>query len=208
MNIDIGLSHLKAIEMLPTVKEVYETSQSLAAIDAILMPEWEFRYFSFNDTWDTDESMASMRDGCGSHYYMTFDSQLTKCLGKLYDSSIGVKEATSIQDSHIFKRFLKEPAFENEDVTLYFYSTSHEAKWQGIQSLTNIPFLGFLVNKEGAYIPWAESYYEIEIEAQPIIDIFNYQPITPSVVNQLNPNCCVSTLIDDLNEINYPFQGL
>ena len=208
MNMEIASSRLKSIDMLPEIKEVYETCQSLAVIEAILMQEWDFRYFSFNSSWDVNKSMASMRDGCGSHYYMTFDSQLTKCLGKLYNKPIGVKDTTPIKDVYMFEEFLQEPAFENEDATIYYYKTSNKIKWQSIPFLSDIPFLGFLVNKENAYIPWAESCYEIEIKTQPVIDIFNYQPVTSSMVNQLNPNCCISTLIDDLNEINYPFRDL
>lgn len=205
---DIELSRLKSIEILPEIEEVYKTCQSIAVIESILMQEWDFRYFSFNNSWDTNESMASMRDGCGSHYYMTFDKQLKTCLGKLYDKSIGAKHTISIENVCAFESFLLEPAFENEDVTIYYYKTLNSVNWQSIPFSSDIPFLGFLVNKENAYIPWAESYYEIKIEIQPVVDIFNYQPITSSIIEQLNPKCCISTLMNDLREINYPFRDL
>lgn len=43
-----------------------------AAIDAVLMPEWEFRYFSYDKRWSTEGEMASLRDGSGSHHFALF----------------------------------------------------------------------------------------------------------------------------------------
>jgi hypothetical protein len=34
-------------------------------LDAIVCPEWEHRYYSFNANWAADEVMGSMRDGSG-----------------------------------------------------------------------------------------------------------------------------------------------
>ncbi len=46
-------------------------SRSLAMLDAIMSPEWEYRYFSFNANWDASlgERMASMRNGSGDEYF-------------------------------------------------------------------------------------------------------------------------------------------
>jgi hypothetical protein len=33
--------------------------QSMALLDAILQPEWEFRYYSFNSVWATGEQLLS-----------------------------------------------------------------------------------------------------------------------------------------------------
>lgn len=206
MNLDLTI--LKDVSFIPNLDDVYKTCQSLAAIEAILMQEWEYRYFSFNDSWDTNQSMASMRDGSGSHYYMLFDQQLKSCIGKLYVKSLNAMNLSGVKELVALKDFMQEPAFENDIATIYFYKTSDNSTWQSIPSLNNIPFLGFLTNNEKAYIPWAESYYEVEINTLPVIQIFNYQPITTTIINQLNHDCCISTLKDDLNEIGYPFQDL
>lgn len=63
-----SLKPLKNINQLPSIEKVIEISQSLAMLDAILMPDWEYRYFSFNKEWNINQYMASMRDGEGSHY--------------------------------------------------------------------------------------------------------------------------------------------
>ena len=39
------------LEGLPDVTRLKRLLQSLAMLDAILMPEWEYRYYSFNAHW-------------------------------------------------------------------------------------------------------------------------------------------------------------
>ena len=42
-------------------------------LDAII-PEWEYRYYSFNAHWGPGEVLASMRNGSGDEYYLLFSS--------------------------------------------------------------------------------------------------------------------------------------
>jgi hypothetical protein len=51
------------LEALPAIDEVKRIAQSLAILDAILMPEWEFRYYSFDAHWGEGEMLASSRAG-------------------------------------------------------------------------------------------------------------------------------------------------
>lgn len=48
--------------------------RSLAMLDAILSPEWEYRYYSFNSKWAEGELMGSMRSGCGDYWFALFCS--------------------------------------------------------------------------------------------------------------------------------------
>jgi hypothetical protein len=41
--------------LLPDVDGLRLTLQSMAMLDAILSPEWQFRYYSFNAAWDADQ---------------------------------------------------------------------------------------------------------------------------------------------------------
>ncbi|MBU2569645.1 MAG: hypothetical protein KJ725_06315 [Gammaproteobacteria bacterium] len=65
---------IQNISDLPSIDEVKKRSQGLALLDAIIMPEWDYRYFSFNCNWDGDgnEMIASMRDGSGNEYFLHF----------------------------------------------------------------------------------------------------------------------------------------
>lgn len=62
------------IERLPGPPALERLTRSLAVLDAILSPDWEGRYYSFNAGWDAarGERMASMRDGCGDDWFLLF----------------------------------------------------------------------------------------------------------------------------------------
>ena len=57
---------------LPDIRVLRRLTRSLAVLDAVLFPEWEERYHSFDASWSTGELMASPEDvkrelGLGSH---------------------------------------------------------------------------------------------------------------------------------------------
>jgi hypothetical protein len=60
---------LRSLNVLPSNLEMLKASQALAVLDLILMPEWQYRYYSFNKTWSSSEMLASMRNGSGDHYF-------------------------------------------------------------------------------------------------------------------------------------------
>jgi hypothetical protein len=45
----------------------------MAMLDAILCPEWRFRWYSFNARWAEGERMGSMRNGHGDSFFAPFD---------------------------------------------------------------------------------------------------------------------------------------
>jgi len=49
----------------------------MAMLDAILMPEWEYRYYSFNAQRGEGEMMGSMRDGAGDEFFALFNGHGT-----------------------------------------------------------------------------------------------------------------------------------
>jgi hypothetical protein len=57
---------------LPDIPVVRDRSRSLAMLDAILSPEWEYRYYSFSTSWGPAEELASMRNGSGDDYAIVF----------------------------------------------------------------------------------------------------------------------------------------
>jgi hypothetical protein len=66
---------IKTLKEYPNINKCKKIFQSAAMLDAILMPEWEYRYYSFNSKWDTGEHMASMRDGQGNQFFALFDNK-------------------------------------------------------------------------------------------------------------------------------------
>lgn len=62
------------LKSLPDIEGLRKLTESLAMLDAIMSPEWEYRYYSFNSKWGEGEMMASMRNGSGDEYFILFDS--------------------------------------------------------------------------------------------------------------------------------------
>jgi hypothetical protein len=58
---------------LPDIDGLKRLMQSMALLDAILSPEWEFRCYSFNARWAEGEQMGSMRSGSGDDLFALFN---------------------------------------------------------------------------------------------------------------------------------------
>jgi len=191
------------INELPSIGELKKRSQGLALLDAIIMPDWEYRYFSFNCNWDDNgtEMMASMRDGSGSEYFLNFtkDGVVGKVFSieQLKDVSLSLR---AIPDC--FSSFKIEPAFNINNTTFFFWRCNEDNEWSvSPKSLSSYPLLGFLVNGFSGYQDWAEDYYEKSINSVVLKDIFESLKITEEQWLTLNPELSISELAEDLLEI-------
>jgi len=196
---------LENIEMLPSEDKVRQISQSLAMLDAILMPEWEYRYFSFNTNWDTDEMMASMRNGSGDEYFIVFYRFGT--IGKVFIKNM---ESTEENKKELFKKipkqflgFITEEAFSMDNISFSFWSENKKI-WSSLPIKNNLPYLNFLTGDPQIYKDWADEYYEQDIEISEIKKILNFHPITNEIIQKLNPELTLNNLLDDIKEIGYP----
>jgi hypothetical protein len=59
---------------LPDVPNLLRVSKAIAMLDAILCPDWQYRFYSFNSKWAAEEEMASMLDGSSDSYFVLFNS--------------------------------------------------------------------------------------------------------------------------------------
>ena len=60
------------LSRLPGIDDFRTLWQSLAMLDAILSPDWDYRYYAFNQHWGADQALGSMRDGEGDHLFALF----------------------------------------------------------------------------------------------------------------------------------------
>src|SRR3954465_12815096 len=72
----------------PDIDGLERLSQSLAMLDAIISPEWEYRYYSFDGTSTPGEAMASMRNGEGDEYAIFFTSAGAILKGFAHEASM------------------------------------------------------------------------------------------------------------------------
>ncbi|GAV11877.1 hypothetical protein [Paenibacillus sp. NAIST15-1] len=55
------------------------------------------------------------------------------------------------------------------------------------------------------YHSWASQYYEIDLELALVRRLFELEPIDNSVLKQLNKDLEIADIVDDLEEIGYPY---
>ena len=205
--------------ILPEIPDVRHISQSFALLDAILSPEWEFRYYSFNAHWDKQEAMASMRNGEGDHYFIWFNPAGAVLKGFAHESVMSPFRVnppqlwSGIFDNFPpqFKEFLTEPAFVIEVTTFCVWRLNEDAAWQsgaiqfpaGHDPDGSARLLKLLDGKPETYQQWAQSYFEVPVSLPVIIDIYQHQRITEQIIKALNPELSIDDLTDDLEEIGY-----
>jgi hypothetical protein len=205
---------------MPDVGGLRRLSQSLAMLDAVLCPEWEYRYHSFNSKWAAGEMMASMRDGSGDDYFILFKGAGAIMKGFAHESAAWRKALElgrplpGVLDGvpDVFASFLSEPAFSMDETTFCLWRRSTDSAWQtgAIDSLEgedpdgSAELLRLLDGDPEGYRAWAESYFETAVARSAVDHIFTHRPLTEDVVMSLNPNLSLAALVADATEIAYP----
>ena len=173
--------------------------RSLAMLEAILSPEWEFRYYSFNQHWNPGQRMASMRNGCGDDWFMVFRDGLVFL--KAFDHEMPrPKQSPTRRVPPEFAAELAEPAFSMEDVTFCAWWTDKQWNSDGNPG----DFFKLFDGRPESYLEWASDYYEVELTLAPVQAIYEQQPLSAELLVQLNPDVTLDDLQTDLEEIGYP----
>lgn len=199
------------IKKLPGISECQRIFKAVAMLDAILMPEWEYRYYSYNAQWDANEQMASMRDGEGDHYFALFDSNSSLII-KGYDKTYASLHQDLLGDvlkgvPAVFKKtFLDEPAFMMDQTTFCVWNEKEQNEWTSSQQIADEAYalLQVLVGGAEHYHVWAQEYYEIELDLEPIQHVFAMKPLDEQLLQALNPEIELDELEEDIAEIGYP----
>lgn len=209
----------QALSLLPDIPTLRGISQSLALLDAILSPVWEYRYYSFNAHWAPQQALASMRDGEGDSYLAWFNPAGVVLKGFAHESLMspfrvvppqiwpGILDGFPPQ----FNSFLSQPAFILEETTFCVWRIYDDANWllgpvqcpDGQNPDDSARLLRLLDGKPQTYQQWAEEYYERAVDLAAVVHIYQHKPLIESIVTALNPHLSVRELASDLAEIGY-----
>jgi len=205
------MDYYKKINLVPDIEIVKKVSQSIATLDAIMSPKWEYRHYSFNSKWGIQEQMASMKDGSGDEYFIIFTKN--GCAIKLFDHESEMN--LSNPPTSLIKNFpelLTEPAFNPEDRTYYLWRTFEDIEWNSSmdESLTSPKFerlvemLSILKPVPEIYKKWADEYYGKNLPLEAISRVYEHRVLDENEIKKLNPEVKPSSLQKDLEEIGYP----
>jgi hypothetical protein len=204
------------MRQLPDVFSLKRLLQSVAMLDAVIRPEWEYRYYSFNANWATGEMMGSMRNGQGDNFFALFNCHGVFIKGFDHESMVASLKLPSEQFyrdlPHQFAACCSEPAFSPELVTFCMWRLSGEPAWSSAKitlpasedSDGSAHLLAILDCSPETYLRWATDYYEIEVSPQAVIAMYEHRVLTEEIVASLNPKCSLTSLREDLAEIGYP----
>ncbi|MDQ0605096.1 hypothetical protein QF037_009441 [Streptomyces canus] len=83
----------EVIAQLPAPEIIRARSKAMAMLGAVLSPEWEFRYHSYDTQWAPSEELASMKDGSGNDYAVVFSESGVYAQATCHESAINAYRA-------------------------------------------------------------------------------------------------------------------
>ncbi len=204
-------------KFLPDIACLRRRSQALAMLEAIVCPEWEDRYYSFNASWSESESMGSMRNGSGDDWFILFGDFGAAIKGLAHETSFAADKAFSSevqrQVPQTFASFLAEPAFGMDWLSYCYWRAVDDSGWQKVVhpdtalSLSedgSSEYLALLIEPAASYKNFAKWYYEIDISVAAIESIYNHSPLSEKLVSSLNPEVSLEQAQEAAAEIGYP----
>jgi hypothetical protein len=202
---------------LPDVATLRRLMRSLAMLDAILAPEWESRYYSFDSAWGGGDLMASMRNGQGDQWFALFTEGGVVLHGLDHEAPMyrmdepwpGIFDALPPD----LAGFVDEAAFDTRNSTFCIWRGAGSASsWargpvaypEGDDPDGSAHLLGILDGRPESYRAFAADYHERDVPLVAVEAIYRHRPLTPALVRQLNPDASLEDLRGDAAEIGYP----
>lgn len=205
---------------LPSIPDLIKRTKALAALDLIMSPEWEYRYYSFNAKWGAGVQMASMRNGSGDDWFLIFHEDGWAGLkGLTHESDAwsegGPKLAAALQSviPAALRTFAIEPAFSWNQTSFAYFREAFAKSWTRANDLISIAqmdasegdVLSVLCVGPEAYVTFAKDYYEVEIPLETVTRIHDLAPMNHEMVKSLNPEVSLEDIETELREeIGYP----
>ncbi|GII63593.1 hypothetical protein Skr01_36780 [Sphaerisporangium krabiense] len=210
--------------LLPGIPVLRDLCRSVAVLEAILSPDWESRYHSFDVMWSPGEEMASMRNGSGDEYSIVFSAAGAYIRGFDHEAVMSPYMEDGpwpgVLDSvpGVFRHLVEEAAFCDEDgmpvVTACLWREARDEHWRvgeiEYPDGENDPdgaarLFGLLVDPSPeAFQRFAEDYYEISVDLDAVRHLYALRPLTSAVVTALNPDLTLGDLAEDLAAARYP----
>lgn len=205
---------------LPDIATLRQRAKALAMLDAIVCPEWEYRYFSYNASWFDGEEMASMRNGSGDEWFVHFGPFGAAIKGIAHESPLAgdsrLVEAVQRQVPPTFAAFLNEAAFSMDWLSYCYWRGPEDQGWQKVAAADiatdnlddgSVDYLALLIEPASGYVAFVEWYYEQPVPLAAVQRIYEHTPLTAELVASLNPELEFAEAVASAAEVGYPCAG-
>lgn len=199
---------------LPDAAALKKLCKALAALDAINMPEWEGRYYSYDANWAESEEALLMRNGQGDEMQVLFRADGCVINGLMHECKQPDKSQTTHGLPACFAEFMfGEPVNSIGTTFCLWYTPAHG--WQtGL--LTNEDDgseerLSIFDGQPETYSEWAYEYYCEDTGRPPlnvaaVAQVYQGASLTKELVIAIvdEPHDWPQ-LAEDLQTIGYPY---
>jgi hypothetical protein len=213
----LAMISTRDLSKLPDIPSFRRLARALAMLDAILSPDWQYRYYSFDSRWADGEMMASMRNGSGDHWFALLCPAGVALHGLAHEAPTfrpgwpwpGIFESLP---GDFRENFLHEPAFDSANSTFCVWRHATDEGWcRGSVQLPagddpdgSAELLSILAGEPKQYSDFAADYYERQIAPADVAALYGHQPLTRALVRRINPDVNLESLAGDIEEIGYP----
>ncbi|MFF8908664.1 hypothetical protein [Streptomyces olivaceoviridis] len=213
---------------LPGIEELRDHCRGLAVLDAVLSPERDARFYSFDAHWSEGVQLASMRDGMGSGFAIVFSGEGAYVRGFDHASPMSPWARMDVPTvwpgvldtvPEVFRRYVTEPALRDEHgvpaVTCCLWRRAADPGWRtgvivfpeqadGDPDGAKVLFELLVDRSPDAYAQWASEYYETPVDVAAVRHVLAGGTVTPEIVAALNPDAELAGLAGDFARIGHP----
>lgn len=202
------------LDALPDLEGFVRLTQALAALDAVMAPDWQDRYFSFNARWGDGEQMASMRNGSGDDWFALISDAGIALVGLAHEAPsfvVGAPQPWVFDElPNVFHANVRdEPAFDAANTTFCVWRLASDSAWScGVEGEVDdgsSDLLWILAGDPQQYVAFAENYYEVDLSPVDVEAVYRHEPLTAERAQRLNPDVDWEALKVELDEIAFPY---
>lgn len=196
------------LELMPEKNLLMATCKAISVLDAILSPDWEFRYYSYNSKWDSEEQCMQMKNGQGEEMHVLFKNGGTVINGFAHEYTQPLKEEITSNLPETFNEFIFGEPINSIGTTFCLWKLDSD-DWVACKNVTEDnsgEMLRIFDGNPATYSDWASEYYEIDsLPLEPVRQIYEGELLTNELVLLIDRNFKDwEKLVTDLEEIDYP----
>ena len=90
------------LNLIPKPEDLQKLCKSISALEAIISPEWEYRYYSYQKDWSESEEFCEMRNGQGDQMLIVFSKDGNCINGFAQESEMNGWKNIPIEDKKSF----------------------------------------------------------------------------------------------------------